>query len=143
MRHTAAGLLVAAVALTGGAASGETYNVTLEGPNFVYDGQTNMNIDLTIQAGDTVLWTWVSGFHNVVSGTEGEPDEGVLFSSGDPTGAAGTTFEFTFNDVGLYDYHCEVHAGVGMVSQVRVVPTPASAALLAPGALLGLRRRRR
>ena len=133
-----------AVALCAGvAAGGDVYNIELDGPDFVYNGQTNMDIDLAINTGDTVVWTWVSGFHNVVWGMPGDGDAGALFDSGDPTGTAGTTLEFTFNDVGVYSYHCEVHAGVGMMSQIRVVPAPGATALLAPAAVLMTRRCRR
>lgn len=123
-------------------AAGDVYDVTLDGLSFVYNGQTNMNIDLTINTGDTVRWTWVSGFHNVVSGFTDDPNPGALFMSGAPTGAAGTVFEYTFMDTGLYGYHCEVHESLGMVSSVNVVPAPASLGLIAPAGMLALRRRR-
>lgn len=125
-----------------GVAQADVYDVSLNGLSFVYNGQTNMNIDLTINTGDTVRWTWVSGFHNVVSGFPGDPNPGAEFMSGSPTGVAGTVFEFTFNDVGLYGYHCEIHESLGMVSSVNVVPAPGSLALLAPAGLLAARRRR-
>lgn len=125
-----------------GIAQADVYDVMLQGTNFVYNGQMNMAIDLTINTGDTVRWTWVSGFHNVVSGFPEDPNPGAVFMSGAPTGTAGTMFEFTFNDVGLYGYHCEIHESLGMVSSVNVVPAPASLALLAPAGLLAARRRR-
>jgi len=133
----------AAVALAASAASaGDTYNITLEGLNFVYNGQTNTDIDLTINVGDTVEWTWVSGFHNVSSGFPGDPGAGTLFRSGDPTGTAGTMFSYTFIDPGVVGFHCEIHESLGMVSQVTVVPAPAGLALLAPLGMIATRRRR-
>ena len=52
--------------------------------------------------------TWVnedSAFHSVTSGFYGEPTE--LFDSGylDPF----QSFSFTFNESGIYDYHCTLH----------------------------------
>ena len=97
----------------------------------MYDGQANMDIDLTILPGDTVRWLWVEGFHNVVSGFPDDPDPGELFFSGPPTGVPGTTFEFTFLDPGIYGYHCHPHESFGMISFVTVLPEPGSLALLA------------
>ncbi len=141
MKRTAAGLLALTLG-AGVAAAGDVYNIELVGLNFVYNGQNNTDIDLVINTGDTVVWTWVSGFHNVVSGLASDPDAGSLFSSGSPTGAAGTTFEFTFDDIGVYDYHCQIHADLGMTSRVGVVPTPGATMLGVPGLLLVARRRR-
>ncbi len=136
-------LMMAGLGIAASAASaGDTYNITLDGLNFVYEGQSNMDIDLTINVGDTVEWLWVAGFHNVVSGEQGEPSEGLLFRSGDPTGAAGTMFSYTFTETGLVDYHCEIHSGIGMRSQVNVIPAPGALALLAPAGLIAVRRRR-
>ena len=131
------------VLLCGACAQGETFVVSLDGPSFVYDGMTDMDIDLTIGLGDTVRWEWVSGFHNVVSGFPGEVGEGLLFDSGDPTSGVGTSFEFTFDESGLYGYHCEVHESIGMISQVRVVPTPATTLAMLPLGLCAVSRRRR
>lgn len=133
---------IASLALAAGVTHADVYNVTLQGMDFVYNGQANLNIDLTINTGDTVRWTWVSGFHNVASGLPGDPNPGDLFFSGPPTGAVGAVFEFTFNDIGLFDYHCQIHGFMGMVSQINVVPASPSLALLAPVGLLAARRRR-
>ena len=99
----------------------ETFEVTLEGISFQYNGMENMNIDLTINQGDTVRWVWVEGLHNVVSGFPESGNEGELFFSGEPTNVPGTAFEFTFDvPPGDYGYHCHPHAEVGMVSSVTV-----------------------
>ncbi len=122
---TAAALLIG-LFTTGSSASAATYEVTLEGLSFVYNGQTDMDIDLTISPGDTVRWVWVSGLHNVASGFPPEPNGGELFFSGEATAVPGTTFEYTFTEPGLYGYHCEIHEDVGMFSSVMVagaVPT--------------------
>ena len=68
------------------------------------DGSSN-NQQITIDVGDTIIWTWGSGTHNLraTSGTES-------FDSGYFTGA-GNTFTYTFNQVGYTDYVCDPHDG--------------------------------
>ena len=68
------------------------------------DGSSN-NQQITIDVGDTIIWTWGSGTHNLraTSGTES-------FDSGYFTGA-GNTFTYTFNQVGSTDYVCDPHDG--------------------------------
>ncbi len=119
-----------------------TYDVGLDGTQFVYNGAANTFIDLTIQQGDTIRWTWMSGFHNVTSGLE-HGTGGSIFASGTPTDVVGTTFEYTFNDVGVFPYHCGPHEVVGMVSSITVVPEPSTLAglLTLAGMLLTSRRR--
>jgi hypothetical protein len=51
---------------------------------------------LTVKAGTTVEWTWESGIHNVVSGTNCTPDS--KFSSG---AAVSPPKSFTFNAADL------------------------------------------
>ena len=67
------------------------------------DGSSN-NQSITIEQGDTIIWTWGSGTHNLIatSGTES-------FDSGFFTGS-GNTFTYTFNQVGSTDYVCTPHA---------------------------------
>ena len=64
--------------------------------------------EITIQAGDTVTWTWVGGNHSVNSGANCTPDG--LFDS--PISAVnGTTFPSppgAFATPGTYEYHCGV-----------------------------------
>ena len=118
MMKTHAAALLAALAL-GAPALADEYVIELIGAAFVYNGQTNGDIDLTVQPGDSVRWVWVSGFHNVVSGNPGDVDEGEEFHSGDPTSPP---FEFvhTFADPGDFPFHCEIHEGVGMISSLSV-----------------------
>ncbi len=87
--------------------------------------------DLTVTVGDTVRWVWIDGFHNVESGVGGTHDG--IFRSGDPTAAAGTTFELVFDQAFLdanpqtnnsYPYYCFVHVGVGMIGTITVVTDP-------------------
>ena len=71
---------------------------------------------ITIKAGETVTWKWVTGTHDVESGTSCAPDG--KFSSGEPV--AGGTFEQKFDTAGTFDYFCSVHCGSGMVGKVVV-----------------------
>ena len=66
---------------------------------------------LTIQVGDQVIWTQVSGAHNV-NGTQGTfPNNPTSFSSGAVAGG-NWTYSFTFTIPGTYSYHCDPHAGM-------------------------------
>ncbi len=86
---------------------------------------------LDIDVGDTVLWFWDSGGHNVISGPPFMPDG--AFDSGDPE-PAGTVFEVVFDQDfldanprpgGIYDYYCEPHVPFGMVGTIDVLlPCP-------------------
>ena len=63
--------------------------------------------EATVSAGTTVTWSNDdTAAHTVTSGTI---DAGLtgIFDSG--LFVSGTTFEFTFDDVGTYDYFCMVH----------------------------------
>ena len=61
---------------------------------------------ITIEEGDTVIWTNPdSESHTVTSGTGGEPDnafDSSIFKSG-------TTFSVDFNFAGTYPYFCQIH----------------------------------
>ena len=57
---------------------------------------------INIEAGDTVIWTWGSGTHNLVSTSGVE-----TFDSG--YSGAGFEFSHTFNEVGVTDYTCDPH----------------------------------
>jgi plastocyanin len=84
--------------------------------------------DLIIQSGDTVRWTNIEGFHDVV-----EDD----FSWGSETGS-GWVYERTFNDAGEVLYHCTVHSGPGQSIQTSMngritIEAPGEAPLFADG----------
>ena len=68
-----------------------------------------------VSPGTTVTWEWTGegGRHNV------EEVEGS-FSSGDPVGEAGTTFEQTFEEAGEFRYVCVPHETVGMKGAIVV-----------------------
>lgn len=75
--------------------------------------------DITIQLGETVRWENTGGSHNVNGGLDVYPGnpEGVF--SGAPA-AAPWTWDYTFTLPGVYDYHCDLHLGAGMVGTVTV-----------------------
>ena len=77
-----------------------THEVTVE--NFRFSPN-----DLTIQAGDTVRWTNVEGFHDATA------DD---FSWGSEVGS-GWVYERAFNTAGEVLYHCTVHSGPGQPIQ--------------------------
>lgn len=79
---------------------------------------------LTINAGDTVTFTNAGGFHNVAS----DPGAVTQFRcsttcgnspDGDPSGANWTQV-ITFPTPGTIGYHCDAHAGSGMVGTITV-----------------------
>lgn len=76
---------------------------------------------LWIDTGTTVIfeWTGAGGGHNVV-GVDNDLD------SGSPVGEEGTTYEFTFEEGGIYQYFCNPHQSSGMLGAIAVgdeVPT--------------------
>jgi hypothetical protein len=82
-------------------------------------------MEITINVGDTVQWTWITGGHSVTS-DDGLFDTGIL--------VAGSTFSFTFDQAGDFAYHCIPHQAIGMVGVVHVLS--AVAAVPAPSGLL-------
>lgn len=72
---------------------------------------------LTINVGDKVIWTNTQGSHNVNGTKITFPSNPESFGN---AVSAGWTYEFTFNTAGTYDYHCNPHAGGGMVGKVVV-----------------------
>ena len=109
-------LSLAALAFTTSAATAQTtHQVDLVGLSFI-------PANITIQEGDTVVWNWVSGMHNVDS------DAG-LFTSGFPEFppfSYSLTFDSTFlisapANGNVYGYHCDPHLAFGMVGSVTVL----------------------
>ncbi len=112
----AAGLL-ALTALAAPVQAQATHNVDLAGFSYT-------PADLTIAEDDTVVWTWVAGFHNVVS-------EDGLFTSGSPVFPP-MSFSITFDaafmnsapaNSNVYNYHCDVHLALGMIGSITVTTT--------------------
>ncbi len=69
-----------------------------------------------VDNGATVVWEWTGegGGHNVVS--EGEDP----LDSGEPVATEGTTYEYTFEEDGIFNYVCEPHESLGMKGSVVV-----------------------
>lgn len=125
-RMTAAIAIVSTMCFAGATASAQTTHDVNVGPGFAFSPA-----DITINVGDTVRWTWVSGFHNVESGVGGSHDG--AFRSGDATSVVGTTYQVTFDSAFLaanpmagdvYNYYCVIHFGGGMVGSVTVIGCP-------------------
>lgn len=79
--------------------------------------------DLTITAGDEVVWTNTAGTHNVDGKTSVFPTNPVSF--GNDLGA-GWTYKFVFTTPGTYSYQCDPHAAFGMTGKVIVNPNTAT-----------------
>jgi plastocyanin len=82
---------------------------------------------LTISAGDTVVWTNSEGFHNVNGTQTTYPSNPESFGNGTGTG---WTFSHVFTLAGTYDYQCDPHVGLGMVGQIVVEESGSETALL-------------
>lgn len=78
---------------------------------------------LTITAGDKVVWQNSAGSHNVNGTKTTFPSNPESF--GNNVGS-NWTFEFTFNTAGTYNYQCDPHAGAGMTGRVVVNPKVAT-----------------
>ncbi len=117
-RLTAAGLILLAVAAalqllpSGRAARAAMANVTIA--NLSFTDSASGTSTTTIQAGDTVTWTWNSGAvaHSTCSG----PTCSIPTSPPNTTDPWGSgifptphTFSHVFNTPGTYTYECEVH----------------------------------
>ncbi len=74
---------------------------------------------LSIQVGDTVTWSQVSGSHNVNGSLATFPSNPAGFSSGAVAGGT-WTYSFVFGTAGTYSYQCDPHAAMGMVGTVKV-----------------------
>jgi halocyanin-like protein len=84
-----------------------------------------------IENGATITWEWTGegGSHNVVN-EEGTFDSGSTQASG--------TYEFTFEEDGIYQYYCTPHKGSGMKGVVVVgtdYPTVATGGDVGPSDL--------
>jgi plastocyanin len=74
---------------------------------------------LTIEAGDTVVWTNTGGSHNVNGQTSTFSSNPASFGNNVGTG---WTYKFTFTVVGTYSYQCNPHAP-GMAGTITVNQT--------------------
>ncbi len=95
------------VAAEGGVAGGGA-EVDVGGDENVYTPDS-----VVIAAGETVTWTNIGGYHNVVA-YDGS------FSSGGPTTQA-WVYTHTFTTPGVYTYYCTPHETIGMTGTVTVL----------------------
>lgn len=65
------------------------------------------NLNLTIDVGDTVIWTWTDSAPHTVTNKSGSTE---TFDSGTESGI-GTIFSKTFTMVGSNPYQCDIHPG--------------------------------
>jgi plastocyanin len=90
------------------------------GPNFSF---TFSPANINAATGDTIVWTWISGTHNVIS-TSVPPGassfESIL------TNQAGYTFSYTVQVEGIYNYTCTPHAQFGMNGTINVTTSSIS-----------------
>ena len=71
-----------------------THNVSIQ--NFAFNQKS-----ITIKKGDTVIWTNKDSVSHTVTGDTGGPASGSLNNNG--------TYSFTFNNTGIFNYHCTPH----------------------------------
>ena len=74
---------------------------------------------LTIAQGDTVVWSNMSGSHNVNGSTTTYPNNPVGFSNGAASSSM-WTYQFVFNTPGTYSYQCDPHTSLGMTGSITV-----------------------
>jgi len=99
--------------------------------HFAAIGQTSHNVDvtsniftpaeITINMGDTVIWTNTQGNHNVNGLQSKFPSNPESF--GNDVGS-GWVFSHVFTLPGIYDYQCDPHVQFGMVGKVIVMEDP-------------------
>ncbi|SRX72292.1 T9SS type A sorting domain-containing protein [Aequorivita antarctica] len=75
------------------------------------------NVDLTIDQGDTVIWTWGDAAPHTVENEVGNSVE--TFNSGIITGM-GETYSYTFTVVGDNRYLCGIHGAASMSGTITV-----------------------
>jgi len=73
--------------------------------------------NLTVTVGTTVSWQWIDNVfaHNVV------PDDGSTPAPSGSLVSAPHSYQYTFNTLGTFHYHCQAHGASGMVGTVTVV----------------------
>ncbi|MFT4780341.1 MAG: hypothetical protein ACJAZK_000372 [Psychroserpens sp.] len=94
------------------------FSVPPSDPNFPSGAMFDTNI--VIEVGDTVVWDWLSGGHNVKS--DGESVESFGTPGGDfDTFPTGYTYAYTFTILGTSNFICAPHETL-MYGSVSVVP---------------------
>ena len=89
-----------------------THNVTAAGTSFTPS-------QITITAGDKIVWKNNEGSHNVNGNKTTFASNPESF--GNNVGV-GWTYEHVFNTAGIYEYQCDLHAAMGMTGKITVNP---------------------
>jgi plastocyanin len=72
----------------------------------------------SISTGDTVLWEWDGGGHNVSPGSQ--PGDASWPGDDESLYSGGHTHVYTFDVAGSYEYHCDPHQSSGMTGSFTV-----------------------
>ncbi len=96
-----------------------TVMVREEGDKYVsVENNVFVPADITIGVDESVVWTNVSGNHNVNGDQTTYPDNPESFGN---SIARNWTWKHTFTKPGKYNYQCDPHVGAGMVGTITVV----------------------
>jgi len=71
-------------------------------------GVLSDDVSISVEPGDTVRWTWADEIPHSVTSESGSQE---AFDSGVLTGN-GTQFSYTFTQLGVNDYKCNVHSAM-------------------------------
>ena len=110
-------LLIFAITISGDIGlfqdEGEEHTVTVDGfgSNIRFVPET-----LTINEGDSVRFLWSGQLlpHNAIEVNE-------LFNSGEAMRNVDYTYNFTYNQSGVYEFYCEPHRDLGMLGEITVL----------------------
>tara|TARA_X000001036_G_C20599504_1_gene774311 strand:+ start:68 stop:586 length:519 start_codon:yes stop_codon:yes gene_type:complete len=110
-------LLIFAITISGDIGllqnEGEEHTVTVDGfgSNIRFVPET-----LTINEGDSVRFLWSGQLlpHNAIEVNE-------VFNSGDAMRNVDYTYNFTYNQSGVYEFYCEPHRDLGMLGEITVL----------------------
>lgn len=126
-RRTVSGVAVAAMVIGLALAATASQWQPARAADAAVTWQLDTNANNTVNAGDTVTWTWGDGLPHSLTSVTGP----ATFDSGVQTGA-GSSFAFTFTQPGTYTYRCIVHpstmTGTVTVQGATTTTTPAATA---------------
>ena len=109
----------------GGATIDATVADTFLVSNFIFDTDGNLGTQVDtarIQAGQSVMFKWVAGFHTTTSGNPGDPDAGSLWDAPiDNLAPQDLEFVVNFPNPGTYPFHCQPHGSLFNMRGIVVV----------------------
>jgi plastocyanin len=130
--YVAAGMLVACGALAAVGAAGATQQAAEETISATSANQF-VPPSVDIETGDTVVWNFTGGTHNV-NGTSG-PAEDPEWPQVDSGFKSSGEYRYTFTKPGTYAFVCDAHpgmAGTVTATGAAVTPTPTPSATASP-----------